>query len=188
MRNAPPHRCIGQRLRRNRDPQIVGDKLRRLVDAAPRAVRVGGDKPAADGEGREPQNRAAVDQGELGRAAADVGVEEASIARFRQRHSARAVRGEPAFELVAGGGADEFPGIGGEQLVDGAGVLALDRLAGEDHRAGIDFALRKARVGITAGDEVAEFGRVDGAVGQERGEQDRRAPDDFAADDDEAAG
>ena len=65
---------------------------------------------------------------------------------LRERNGARAVRGEPAFQLVAGSGADELAGLLGEQLVDGAGVFALDRLAGEDDGAAVDFVSLESRV------------------------------------------
>ena len=72
--------------------------------------------------------------------------------------------GERAFELVAGGGADELAGLGGEQLVDRLGVPPFDRLAGEDHRARVDVLPREAGVAIALRDEGAERGRIDGAV------------------------
>ena len=43
-------------------------------------------------------------------------MKEASLARFRQRHRARAVRGEPAFQQVSSGGANELAGFTGEQF------------------------------------------------------------------------
>ena len=115
-------------------------------------------------------------------------MQDAGVAGFGQRHRAGSVRGEAAFELVAGRGADEFAGFAGKKLVDGAGIFALDRLAGEDDGAAIDFALGKAGIGVAAADEFAQRERIDGFVRQKRREQDRRTPDDLAADDDEAAG
>ena len=105
--------------------------------------------PTANAE--SPTIDAAVDQRQLGGAAADIDMQDAGVARLGQRHRARAMRGEPAFELVAGGGADELAGFAGEQLVDGAGIFALDRLAGEDDRAAVDIALGKAGVAVAAG-------------------------------------
>ncbi len=132
---------VGERLRRNFHAEIVGDELRRLIDPRPGALGIRRNQPAADREGAEADDHAAVDQRQLGGAAADVDMQQAGVARLRQRHRAGAVRGEPAFELVAGGGADELAGFRGEQLVDGAGIGALDRLAGEDDGAAVDLAL-----------------------------------------------
>ena len=51
---------------------------------------------------------------------------------------------------MAGGGADELAALLGEQLGDRLGVLAPQRLAGEDDRAGVDILGLEAgaRVGI----------------------------------------
>ena len=88
---------------------------------------------------------------------------------------------------MAGGGADEFAGLGGEQFVDRLGVPALDRLAGEDHRAAVDIGALEACFAVALRDEVAERGGVDGAVGEERRQHDRRAPHHLAMHDDEPA-
>ena len=61
--------------------------------------------------------------------------------------------GEPAFQFMAGCSADELAGLLGEQFVDGAGIGALDRLAGEDDGAAIDLILRESGVAIAAADE-----------------------------------
>jgi len=77
---------------------------------------------------------------------------------------------------MAGGGADELARFFGEQVGDGAGVLPLQRLAGQDHRAGIDVASGEARLRIGLGDELGELGGIDGVVGQVRRQQNRRLP------------
>ena len=110
-----------------------------------------------------------------------------ALALAREGDGARAMGGEGAFELVASGGADEFAGLFGEEFVDGAGVLALDRLAGEDHRAAVDVAAPHARLLVGVVDEVIERMGVDGAVGDEGRQHDRRAPDHLAIGHHEAA-
>ena len=180
-------RAARQRRRIGRDAERVRHEPRGIVDAAPRARLVARDEPAADGEGGNAHEHAVVDQGELGGAAADVDVEHAGAALLGQLHRAGAVGGECAFELVAGGGADELAGFRGEQFVDRLGVPALDRLAGEDHRAAIDIVALETRLAVALRDERAERGGIDGAVGEERGEHDRRAPHHLAMDDDEPA-
>ena len=75
-------------------------------------------------------------------------MEHAGAALPGKLHRAGAVGGECALELVAGGGADELAGFRGEQFVDRLGVPALDRLAGEDHRAAIDIVALEARLAV----------------------------------------
>ncbi len=114
-------------------------------------------------------------------------MEHAGAALFGELHRAGAMGRERAFELVAGGGADELAGLCGEQFVDRLGVLALDRLAGEDHRTAVDVVAGKSGFAVALRNEVAERCGVDGAVGEERRQHDRRAPHHLAMDDDEPA-
>src|SRR6516225_8894225 len=111
---------------------------------------------------------AAADQGELGRAAADIDVQDTNAAAFRQRHGARAVRGKPSFELVAGAGADEFASLRRKQFIHGARVAPFDRLAREDHSAAVDRVAAKARVAAAAFDEFGERNGVDQSIGHKR--------------------
>src|ERR1700722_11294905 len=105
----------------------------------------------------------------------------------RQLDRARAMRREPAFENMARRRANELARFVGEQLVDRARVLPLDRFAGQDHRAAIDIAALEAGVLVSAVDEELERLRVDRTVGQERREHDRRAPQHLAVNHREAA-
>ena len=115
-------------------------------------------------------------------------MEDAVLALLRQRDGARAVGGEETFQLVTGGGADEFAGLSREDFVDGAGVGLLDGLARENDGAAVDFVLLDARFPVGVRDEFAELAGVDRAVREEGREHDGRAPHDAAVDDDEAAG
>ena len=140
------HRRIGERLpdrSQGRAPAATSRAESSTRVQAP--LVVGREQPAADREGRDAEDHAVVDQRELGGAAADVDMQHALVALLRQPHRARAVRGERAFELVAGGGADELAGLVGEQFVDRARVRPLDRLAGEDHGAAVDVARAQSR-------------------------------------------
>src|SRR5215469_10468528 len=87
---------------------------------------------------------------------------------------------------MTGAGADEFPRLRSEKFVDGARVLALDRLAGEDDRAAVDLIFRHTGAAVAAVDEVAQLGGVDQIVAAERRQQYRRAPHDVPADHDKA--
>src|SRR5258705_83592 len=114
-------------------------------------------------------------------------MEHAIVALLGEPYRARPMGGEGAFELVAGRGADELAGLGGEQLVDRLRVLLLDRLAGQDHGAAVDILTRKARFPIRLLDESPERGGVDGAVGQKGRQHDGRAPQHLAMHHREAA-
>ena len=60
-------------------------------------------------------------------------------ARRERRDGADAVRGQDAFEVVAGRSAHELAALAGEQVGDAAGVGAFEGRAGEDHRTGVDL-------------------------------------------------
>ena len=88
---------------------------------------------------------------------------------------------------MPGGGADELAGLLGEQVGDGARVLALNRLAGEDNGAGVDLVAFDPCIRVSAADEAGQFFDVDGVVGKIRRQQDRRLPQELAADHNEPA-
>ena len=73
-----------------------------------------------------------------------------------------------AFHVMARGGAHEPAGFLGEQIGDGAGIVPLDRLAGQDDGAGIYVGGVDARIGVAAADEAFELVGVDGVVGEIR--------------------
>src|SRR5215831_20531370 len=153
-----------------------------MIDAGPGSRGILGDQPPADRKGSNARNLAFLDERELGGAAADVGMERAGTAPPRKRSRAGSVSGQNAFELVAGGGADEFTRFSGEDFVDRAGIFSFDRLAGEDHGAAVDIAAAKPGVVIGVVYEMFERVGIDGAVGKKRREHDRRAPDDLPLD------
>ena len=96
-------------------------------------------QPAADMHRRGGGHEALLDDGELGGAAADVDVEDALAALVRGLRRAGAVGREHQLHVMAGGGADEIAALLRQQLGDALRVLAPQRLAGEDHRAGVDL-------------------------------------------------
>src|SRR5713226_9722094 len=95
--------------------------------------------------------------------------------------------GKGALQLVARGGANEFPRLFGEQLIDRLGVLPFNSFAGKNDRPTIDVASRETSLTIGCLDESAELACVDAAVRQKRGEQDRRSPNNLPARDNETA-
>ena len=88
---------------------------------------------------------AGFDDSELRRAPADVDVEDALLRVVRDAGGARAVGGEQRFHVMAGGGADEVAALGRDHAGDRLGVVAAQRLAGQDHHAGIDVDRDPAR-------------------------------------------
>ena len=57
----------------------------------------------------------------------------------RRLRGAGAVGRQHRFHVMAGGGADELAALLRQELGDAFGVLAPQRLAGEDHGAGVDL-------------------------------------------------
>ena len=96
--------------------------------------------------------------------------------------------GQRALQLMARGGADEFSGLFGEQLIDRLGIFTFNSLAGKNDGPTIDVRSRETSLTISCLDEPAELVCVDTAVRKKWREQDRRAPDNLAAGDHEAAG
>ena len=131
--------AIGERLWIGREAKLFGHQPRRIVDARPAPVGVGGDQPAADcesGDARRP-----FDQREFGRPAADIDVQHGMRrAPCDSAHGARAMRREAAFQQVTGGRADELPASSANSSSIARAFVPLDRLAGQDHRAAIDLA------------------------------------------------
>ena len=93
---------------------------------------------AADVDGRGRDHAAVLDQRELGGAAADVDVEDALALVGRHARGARAVGRQHRLHVMAGGGGDEIAALLGQQARDRLRVVAPQRLAGEDHHAGVD--------------------------------------------------
>ena len=96
--------------------------------------------------------------------------------------------GKQRFEVVARRGADEIAALRGEQVGDRARVVAPDRFAGKDDRAGVDVAGSQARFLVGGVDQTAERLLVDAfPTGAIRREMDRRQIERVAFGDDEAA-
>ncbi len=142
---------IGHRLRHAIERCVIDDIAERPVEARALRMRAPGgietddaaigiddEEAAADMDRRRRQHAAAFDDRELGRAAADVEIEDAHALLARSQRRARAVGGEHRLHVMAGGGADEIAARLRKHRRDRLGVLAAQRLAGEDHRAGVD--------------------------------------------------
>ncbi len=101
---------------------------------------------------------------------------------------ARAVGGEHRLHVMAGGGGDEIAALLGQQPGDRLGVLAPERLAGEDDDAGVDVGGLEAggRVGLV--DDGGERRVVDALVALIGGQRHRRLVERLARDDVVAAG
>src|SRR6266849_537340 len=107
----------------DREPRTdrIGGDPRALIDARDAPLRVDSEQPPAHGEGRGRDDAPIDGERELGRADADVHVENGLPPLVRERRRARAVRRERALEVVAGGGAHELPALRGEEVGDRAG-------------------------------------------------------------------
>ena len=168
-------------------PSDLGDLFHGRLNPCEPVLFILHDQPAADSDGAGGEDVAVLDQGEFGRAAADIHVQQRRVVAARQRDGTGAVRRHLAFHVMAGRGAHELAGLLRKQVGDGAGVVALEGLAGEDDGAAVDRLGLDPGIGVAAADEAREIVDVDGVVGSVRREQDRRLPQDFSADHDEPA-
>ena len=89
---------------------------------------------------------------------------------------------------MAGGGADEVAALLGDQGRDRLGVVAAERLAGQDHDAGVDLVRTDARRRIGVVDDGAELRLVDALLARIGRERDRRLEQRLARDHVVAAG
>src|SRR5215831_2923384 len=115
-----------------------------------------------------------LDDTELGGAAADVDVEDAFTLLVRQLRRTRAVGRQHRLHVVPGGGGDEIAALLRQQGGDRLGILAAQRLAGEDDHAGVDILWLDARRRIGLVDDGAERGVVDALIARIRRQRHRR--------------
>ncbi len=147
-----------------------------------------GDQPPADRHRGGAEYLAVAEQREFRGAAADVDTEHGIFLAPGQGHRAGTVGGHHRFHIMAGAGADELAALGGEQVGDFTRIAPLQRFAGQDHRAAVDVLAPQPGLGIGLIEKTLQRVGVDGVVGPVRREKDRRAPEDLAPDNDEAAG
>ncbi len=152
----------------------------RRVEPHDAAVVVDHLQSPADVNGGGRDDAALFQDGELGRAATDVDVEDALVLVVRDPRRARAVGRQHRLHVVAGSGGDEVAALLGQEPRDRLGVLAPQRLAGEDDHAGIDVLRLDAgsRVGLI--DDGGERAVVDALVALIRRERHRRLIERFA--------
>ena len=158
----------------------AGVEFPRRVEPHDPAFRIDHLEPAADMHRGGRRHLAAFDHGELGGAAADIDVKDALALRARHRGGAGAVGRQHGLHVVPGSGADEVAALFRHDAGDRPGILAPQRLAGEDHRAGVDIGGVDAGRVVGVVDDGAEPRLVDvllAAVGRER---DRRLEQGFA--------
>ena len=160
-----------------------------MIDARPGAACVRRDQPAADGEGRKP------DESCRGRSAPAWSCRrrcrrEGGKCRAPSTAPPRPSRAPPAG--IRAYGRRWRRRICRPRAANSSSMArAFLRLIASPVRMTAPESislLRETGVAIAAADEVAELRGVDRAVRQKRRQQDRRAPHDFAADHDETAG
>ena len=125
------HEGVGHAVRDLVHGRGVGNVAARPEEAGPLGVMLPGRveahdvvrvvdhlQAAADMDGRRDHHLALLDHRQLGRAAADVDVEDALVLGMRNARRARPVRRQHRFHVVAGGGADELAALLGEDAGD----------------------------------------------------------------------
>jgi hypothetical protein len=116
-----------------------GKALPRRIEPGEPALRADDRETTAEMDRRRVHDRARLDKGELRRAAADVDVEKRRRSIVRDLGGAGAIGGEHRLHMVPGRRANKLTAHLREDVGDRLGVLAAQRLAGEDHRAGVDL-------------------------------------------------
>ena len=145
-------------------------------------------QPPADMHRGGGDHLAFFEQRELRCAAADVDVEDALVLVVRDPRGARTVGRQHRLHVMTGGGGDEVAALLGEEPRDRLGVLAPQRLAGEDDDAGVDILRLDAgrRIGLV--DDAGERAVVDALVALVGRERHRRLVERLARDHVVAAG
>ncbi len=129
-----------------------------------------------------------LDQRQLGGAAPDIDIEDALVLVVRHPRGAGAERRQERFHVMPGGGADELAALLGQDAGDALRVLAPQRLAGQDHGAGIDIVGMQARARIGVVDDLAERRIVDALLALVGRQRHRRLVEGLARDHVVAAG
>ena len=118
-------------------PGERGETLARRIEAREAALRVDdGQTPAEVDRGRV-HDLPGLDDGQLRGAAADIDVEKRGAAIVRRLGGPRSVGREHRLHVVSGRRADELAPDLRQHVGNRLGILAPQRLAGEDHRAGV---------------------------------------------------
>jgi len=103
---------------------------------------------------------AALDEGELRGAAANVDVEQAASHFVGDARGARAIGRQHGFHVMARRGADEIAARFGQHGGNRLGVFAAQRLAGENDRAGVDVGGRNGGGSVGVADDALERGII----------------------------
>ncbi len=80
-----------------------------------------------------------------------------------------------------------FPELLGKNIIDGARILSLDRLAGEYYSPAVNVAASQPRVAIGVVKKMLQCLSVNGTIGKKRGKQNWRMPNYLPFNNDKAA-
>ncbi len=136
-------------------------------------ARVGGDQPPADMQRGGPQDAAILAQRQLGRAAADIDVQDTRARIVAGLRRARPIGGQHRLHVVARGGGNEIAALFRDDMGNRLRILAPQRLAGQDHYAGVDVARAHRCLGVGRVDDRAQRFSVNGGLVGVRGKADR---------------
>ena len=125
-------------------------------------------------------NPPCLDDADLGRAAADIDIEQRQSLVAALLHRPRTMRRHDGFQRRSRGGADELTGFIGEQFGDLRRIITPRGLAGDNHRAGIDIVPTESRRGKGFLNQFSKRSSLDVPVAGKWRQQDRRARDHLA--------
>ena len=168
----------------------LSDLQGRIFEPVDLAVFVHGHQARTDFQRAGVDDLPLLDDRYLASSAADVDVHDGKVAALMIGHMdcARTIGRKNRLEVVTRAGTDEFSRFRGKQGGNGFGVFLFRRLAGHDHRPGIDVVRGQTGLPIRLMNEFAQLVRVDSRFVHVRGEQDRRFVNNLPIDDHKAAG
>src|SRR6516164_4587934 len=114
------------------ESHLAGQELAARLEHRNNAGVVDGEQPSADMKRGGAENLSVFSHGQLGGAAADIDVENATLLLGRQGDRTGTVGRKQSLKIVARAGADEVAALRCEAVGDGPGVVPANGFAGEN--------------------------------------------------------
>ena len=151
------------------------------IEAREAPLRVDDRQAPAEMNRRRVDDATGLDEGQFRGAATDIDIEKQRTTIVRHLGRTGTIRSEHRLHVVPGRRAHEFTAHVREDVGDGLGVLAAQRLAGEDNRAGVHIVRMDAGRPVGGVDDAPDGLIVDALLALVRSQRDRRLVQGLAA-------